>query len=439
MELFIGFIILVVLVVVGVPIVFSFGAATIWFTLSLGYDPAFLMPTAYSKLNGVVLFAIPLFIMAGGIMEKGKIGGALISFIEIFCGRTKGALCAVASVACAVFGSICGSGAATLSCIGSILAPKMRERNYPMGVAAAVLACAAPIGMLIPPSSIQILYAWSGQLSVLACFLSTVLPGILLTILIAIVGVVMARRESHKAGVEMILDEEVPRHQRWVMARKRTFSAAPALVMPIIILGGIYGGYMTPSEAAAISVIYALPVSIWVYKGVKIKGLKQVFVETATTTGVIMVMLSTIMVMSRILIMENLPGKVLELLLAISDNKYVILVMINIFLVIIGMIMDDVSGTLLCTPILIPIAISLGVSPYHMAAILGVNLGMGNITPPTAPFLYLGGRICKVNTKDMLKHCVIIILFAYLPTLILTTYVPQMALWLPNLIMEGTY
>ena len=431
MELVIGFIILVVLVVVGVPIVFSFGAATIWFTLSLGYDPAFLMPTAYSKLNGVVLFAIPLFIMAGGIMEKGKIGGALISFIEIFCGRTKGALCAVASVACAVFGSICGSGAATLSCIGSILAPKMRERNYPMGVAAAVLACAAPIGMLIPPSSIQILYAWSGQLSVL--------PGILLTILIAIVGVVMARRESYKAGVEMILDEEVPRHQRWVMARKRTFSAAPALVMPIIILGGIYGGYMTPSEAAAISVIYALPVSIWVYKGVKIKGLKQVFVETATTTGVIMVMLSTIMVMSRILIMENLPGKVLELLLAISDNKYVILVMINIFLVIIGMIMDDVSGTLLCTPILIPIAISLGVSPYHMAAILGVNLGMGNITPPTAPFLYLGGRICKVNTKDMLKHCVIIILFAYLPTLILTTYVPQMALWLPNLIMEGTY
>lgn len=439
MELIIGFIILVILVVIGVPIVFSFGAATIWFTLSLGYDPSFLMPTAYSKLNGVVLFAIPLFIMAGGIMEKGKIGGALISFIEIFCGRTRGALCAVASITCAVFGSICGSGAATLSCIGSILAPKMRERNYPMGVAASVLACAAPIGMLIPPSSIQILYAWSGQLSVLACFLSTVLPGIMLTILIAIVGVIMARRESDKTGIEMILDEEVPKHERWVMARKRTFSAAPALVMPIIILGGIYGGYMTPSEAAAISVIYALPVSIWVYKGVKIKGLKQVFVETATTTGVIMVMLATIMVMSRILVMENLPGKVLNLLLAISDNKYVILVMINIFLVIIGMIMDDVSGTLLCTPILIPIAISLGVSPYHMAAILGVNLGMGNITPPTAPFLYLGGRICKVNTKDMLKHCLVIIIFAYLPTLILTTYVPQMALWLPNLIMDGTY
>ena len=439
MELIIGFVILIILVVTGVPIVFSFGAATIWFTLSLGYDPAFLMPTAYSKMNGVVLFAIPLFIMAGGIMEKGKIGGALIDFIEIFCGRMKGALCAVASIACAVFGSICGSGAATLSCIGSILAPKMRERNYPMGVAASVLACAAPIGMLIPPSSIQILYAWSGQLSVLACFLSTVLPGIMLTILIAIVGVVLARRESSKSGVEMVLDEDVPKHERWVVARKRTFSAAPALVMPVIILGGIYGGYMTPSEAAAISVIYALPVSIWVYKGVKIRGLKQVFVETATTTGVIMVMLATIMVMSRILIMEDLPGKVMNLLLAISENKYVILVMINIFLVIIGMIMDDVSGTLLCTPILIPIATSLGVSPYHMAAILGVNLGMGNITPPTAPFLYLGGRVCKVNTKDMLKHCLIIIVFAYLPTLILTTYVPQMALWLPNLIMDGTY
>lgn len=434
MELALGFLILVVLVIVGVPIVYAFGAATIWFTVSLGYDPSFLFPTAYSKLNGVVLLAIPLFIMAGGIMEKGSIGSSLVGFIENFVGRIRGALCIVSTVACAVFGSICGSGAATLSCIGSIMAPKMREKKYPMGVAAAVLCCSAPLGMLIPPSSIQILYAWSGQLSVLACFLSTVLPGLVLTALISIVGWFMAK--NHK---DIVLTDAVT-PKEWVNRTGRsTVTAIPALIMPVIILGGIYGGYMTPSEAAAVAIIYAIPVSMFIYKSLSVRDLRDNFVNTATTTGVIMVMLAIIMVMSRILVMENLPDIVLGLLLSVSENKIVILLMINLFLVIIGMIMDDVSGTLLCTPILIPIAIELGVSPYHMAAILGVNLGMGNITPPTAPFLYLGARICKVSTREMLKPCLAIIVFAYIPTLLLTTYVPQMALWLPSLIMGPSF
>ena len=155
MELGVAFAILLVCIVVGVPVVYSFGAATIWLVLTLGFDASFVFTTVYSKMNSSVLIAIPLFIILGAIMEKGGVGSALVNFVEAFTGRVKGALCAVSSVACAVFGAICGSGAATLSCIGSIMAPKMRERNYPMGVAAAVLACAAPIGLLIPPSSIR--------------------------------------------------------------------------------------------------------------------------------------------------------------------------------------------------------------------------------------------------------------------------------------------
>lgn len=427
----IGFVILIILIILGVPIAYSFGAATIWMVFSLGYSPDFLMPAAYAKLNGVVLLAIPLFILAGGLMEKGNIGDALVGFIERFVGHIRGSLCVVSTITCAVFGSICGSGAATLSCIGTILAPKMREKKYNMGVAAAIICCSAPLGMLIPPSSIQILYGWTGQLSVLACFLSTVIPGIILTALISVAGWFMIRNTP---GME-VSEPDAP-GTSWIGNTGRaTKHAIPALLMPIIILGGIYSGIMTPSEAAGISCVYAIPVGFLIYKGLTWKSFKNTLVDTATSTGSIMVMLAIIMVMSRILVMENVPDQILSLLMMISTNKYVILLMINIFLVIIGMIMDDVSGTLLCTPILIPIAIKLGVSPYQMAAILGVNLGMGNITPPTAPFLYLSGKICGSNAKEMIKPCLTIILFAYVPVLILTTYVPSLSLWLPQHIL----
>jgi C4-dicarboxylate transporter DctM subunit len=429
-ETLFGFGILLFLIILGVPVVFAFGTTVIWFAFTKGLSGKLIFSTMYSSLDGVVLLAIPLFILVGGIMEKGGVGGALVGFVENFTGRIRGSLCIVAAVSCAVFGSICGSGAATLSCIGSIMTPKMRERKYPMGVCAAVLCCAAPIGMLIPPSSIQILYAWAGNLSVLACFLSTVIPGLILTALISIVGWFLCR--NHK---EIVINEQLSQKEWLLKTRKTTIQAAPALVMPLIVLGGIYGGLMTTTEAAGVACVYAVIASLCIYRAVKIMEFKGVFLDTATTTGVIMVMLAVIMVLSRILIQENIPSTILNLLLSISDDKNVILLIINIFLVIIGMIMDDVSGTLLCAPILVPIAMGLDVSPYHMAAILGVNLGMGNVTPPTAPFLYLSSRICGVNTKQILIPSFTIIIFAYIPTLIITTYFPQVSLWLPSLIM----
>ena len=431
MELIIAFIILVATIIIGVPVIYAFGLTSVWLVYSLGFDASFVFTTMYSKMNGVVLLAIPLFIILGGVMEKGGVGSALVEMVEAFIGRLKGALCFVASVACAVFGAICGSGAATLSCIGSILAPKMRDRKYPMGVAAAVLACSAPIGMLIPPSSIQILIAWAGNLSVLRCFLATIIPGIILTVLIGIVGLVLCKKSP-----DIVVIEKLPLNQQMSRAGKKTLSAIPALIMPLIVLGGIYGGIMTPTEAAGVAIVYAIPVSIYIYKGIKWRDLGKTFRESAVTTGVIMVMLGVIMVVSRILVMNNVPSLILDGLMSVTNNnKYLVLLMINIFLVIIGMLMDDVSGTLLTAPILLPIGMAMGISPYHMAAIMGVNLGMGNVTPPTAPFLYLGARICKVDTKEMIKPMLLIIVFAYLPTLLLTTYIPDMALFLPNLLM----
>lgn len=433
MEVAIGVIILVVTLVLGIPIPFAFGATVIWLASSLGFKTDFLLSAGYSQVNSVVLLAIPLFILAGGIMEKGRIGEALIGLVEKFVGRAKGGLGAAAVVACAIFGSISGSASATLSCIGSIMEPRMTKAGYDKGYTAALMAAACPLGLLIPPSSAQILYAWSSNTSVLACFTATVIPGIILVILLCIVNAVLTRKMPIQ-----VAEKQAP--QVWVRdTGRKTVRAVPALLMPFIILGGIYGGIMTPTEAAAVSVLYAIPVGIFIYRGLTTRGLIDAIADTSTTTGVVMVMFFMVMIMSRLLVMENVPNQIADALLSVTDNKYVILIMINVFMIIIGMLMDDVSGILLCTPILLPIVTKLGVHPVHFAAILGVNLGLGNITPPTAPMLYLSGRVCGAKINKMLSPTMILIIFAWIPTLILTTFIPELALTLPKLILPKLF
>ena len=283
--------------------------------------------------------------------------------------------------------------------------------------------------MLIPPSSLMILYAWVGGQSVLACFLSSVIPGIILTTLLSIVNVYLLRDDPN---IQVTSGEQDFDGKRGL---DKFIDAFPALLMPVIVLGGIYAGIMTPTEAAAVSVLYAIPVGMFIYKGLTLKGLWDSLVDSAMTTGVIMVMLYCVMILGRIYVMEGLPTKILALLKSISDSKLVILFILNIFMIIMGMLMDDVSSTLLSTPLLLPIAIEIGVHPVHFAAIVGVNLGMGNITPPCAPLLYLGGSLGKAPVGEMLYPTLVMFVFAWIPTLILTTYMPSLSLWLPRLVL----
>lgn len=426
MDVILGIIILIVMIVIGVSIPFAFGVAMIYYYFLMGGSPATTISVGFSQLNSLVLLAIPMFVIAGGIIEKGKLGDALVGFIDMFIGHIKGGLGAVSVIASAVFGAITGSCAATLSCIGSVMMPKLRKAGYDDGFATALLVNAGPLGLLISPSADQILYAWSAGESVLACFLSTVIPGIILAILLCIINLIYAGRSTTVVAQE----------------RVKIFSAAggqrvkvgiPALLFPVIILGGIYGGFMTPTEAAAISIIYAIPVGIYIYKGMKWRDLKSIFIETGTTTGVIMVMLFVIMIVARNFTMAGVPDILKNALLSVSDNKYVILLMCNIFLVIIGMLMDDVSGMLLCTPLLLPLMKEIGIDPIHFAAIIGVNLGMGNITPPTAPLLYIGCRLTGTPLNQVMKPTLVMLFGAWLPTLLLTTYIPQISLFLPSL------
>jgi C4-dicarboxylate transporter, DctM subunit len=433
METIIGVVIMVVALIIGVPIPFSFGISIIFLTFSLGFQPDALLPSGYSKLGSVVLLAIPLFILAGGIMEKGKIGSAITGLVNLFIGRIKGSLAYVTVISSALFGSISGSATATLACIGSVMAPELKRSKYPIGIYASIIANSSPLGLLIPPSAAQILYAWAGNQSVLACFLSTVIPGIILTFFLCVVSFFLLRNKD-------IIQSPKQTARDWSKdVTVQTKKSIPALLMPVIILGGIYGGIMTPTESAAVAVLYAIPVGMFIYKGLDMKSLQSAFLETGTTTGVVMVMFFMVMIFSKILILQNVPSIIINFFTAISSNKILILLMINVFMIIIGMLMDDVSGILLCTPLLLPIVMKLGVHPVHFAAILGVNLGMGNITPPTAPLLYFGARVCNANVSEMLKPTLWLILFAWFPTLLITTYVPEVALYLPRLILGGKF
>jgi tripartite ATP-independent transporter DctM subunit len=206
--------------------------------------------------------------------------------------------------------------------------------------------------------------------------------------------------------------------------------------MPLIILGGIYGGIMTPTEAAGVAVIYAIPIGFFFYKGLTLGTLYESLKESAITIGVVMAMIFMVLIASRFLIFEDIPGMAEDLIYSISDNPIAILLMINLVMLLIGMLMDDISGILLSASLLLPIAQGVGVDPIHFAAIVGVNLGMGNITPPTAPLLYLGAQVTKVPVRELVGPTMIFIIFAWLPTLVLTTFVPQVALFLPDLLLS---
>ena len=433
--IYVALLILVAALLIGIPVPVSFMASAAWLIYfggpdGSGYNPAQLLPHGYLQMSSVSLLAIALFIIAGGLMERGKIGEKLIDLVDVFCGSIKGGLGVVGTVSCAVFGSITGAACATLSCIGSIMFPRFEQAGYPRGHTAALMANASLLGLLIPPNATLIIFAWISGQSVLACFLSTVSAGILVTLLISLSNIWLLR-----GNPSVLVSHKRTRQEKIVLFKKRGVKAIPALMLPVIVLGSIYGGIMTPTEASAAAVLYAIPVGMFIYKGLTLRGLAECLVESGVSTGVIMVMLYSVSMLSRLYILEDLPGKMLYLFSSVSENRWVIMGMINIFLVIMGMLMDDISVVTLTTPILMPIIIKLGFSPIHYAAVVGVNTGLGCITPPAAPVLYLSGRLSNTPINEMMKPTLWFIALCWLPALIFVAYFPKLVLWLPHVIL----
>ena len=416
------------MLLLGVSVFVAFGTVLAFIALVGDQSISGYLPTGSTGLRSLVLLAIPLFMIAGGVMEKGRIAAPLVALAELFIGHLKGGLSAAAVLACGVFGSISGSANSTLTCIGGIMMPHLKKARYPEGQSAALIVSASPLGLLIPPSSSHILYGWVAQQHVLKCFLSTVIPAIILITLLIITNQVMLRKHD-----DIELTERPKPFLPALTSQGRL--AGPALMMPLIILGGIYGGIMTPTEAAGVAVVYAIPVAIYFYKGMTWRSLLATVQRSGITIGVVMVMIFMVLIVSDNLIAQGAPRIAQDLVYSVSDNPVVILLMINVVMILIGMLMDDISGLLLSTPILLPIAQSVGMDPIHFAAVIGVNLGMANITPPTAPLLYLGAQVAETPVARMLWPTLVFIIFAWLPTLMLTTFVPALALWLPDLLL----
>ncbi len=419
--------ILVVLLSFGVPLPFCFGGALMFMTLAGGATMKGTMLWGFSQLANPVLLCIPLFVFAGAIMSESGIAKSLLDFVNFFVGRIRGGLGVVASVSCAIIGAISGSGLTGVAATGPLLIPEMAEKGYPRGYATALVANSSILGLLIPPSVTMIIYGWVTDTSILACFLATVGPGVLITIMFSIVNIIMSRK------FPLVLDAPMSRSEKIKEGMTRTSHALPALIMPLIILGGIYGGIMTPTEAAAVAVVYAIPVGFLIYKGLSWNSFMQAAKNSATSVGAIMIMIIFSLMLSQIFVMEDVPQALVEGIFDITTNKVLLLILVNFLLFFIGMIVNDVTSIILTAPLLLPLMQAIGVSPIQFAAIMGVNTAMGGVTPPYASILYLGVRIGEVEFMEVIKPAMILILFGYVPVVFLTSFWPDLSLFLPSL------
>lgn len=418
--------VLVILLTLGVPLPYCFGAGLMVMYFVGDVIMKGNMLWGFQQLGNPVLLAIPLFVLAGTIMSVSGIAASLLRLVNIFVGHLRGGLGVVATVSCALIGAISGSGLTGVAAIGPLLIPEMEKQGYPRAYATALIANASVLGLLIPPSVTMIIYGWVTDTSILACFLATLGPGLLIMTSFSVVNVWMSRKfplvlEERPKGAAFL--EEVGR---------RGFKASPALLMPVIILGGIYGGIMTPTEAAAVAVIYAIPVGFLIYKGMNVRTFLAAGKEASTSVGAIMLMILFSMILSQMFVFESIPQALVEGIFSITENKILLLILINVLLFLVGMVVNDVTAIILIAPLLLPLMEAIGVSPVQFAAIMGVNTAMGGVTPPYASILYLGARIGNVKVTQVIKPAMILILLGYLPVVFLTSFWSDLSLGLPR-------
>jgi tripartite ATP-independent transporter DctM subunit len=422
----------VIVMLLGVPVGFAFGLGGFAILAFTGLDPRFAIPAAFRNLESYTLLALPLFILAGGLMRDADISRRLIAFTMSFLGRVKGGLGMVCVVSCAIFGAISGSGSAAIAAIGSVMIPEMVEQGYPRGYSTGLVAASSMLALLIPPSIPMIVFAMTAQISILAAFLSTLVPGILMVIAYCIINLIMSRKMPRvKVTARKSLGATI------IGVGRSGKQAVFALFMPILVLGGIYGGVFTPTEAAGISALYAVVVGFVFYRTMTFRGMTNNVKGSMITSGVVMILLFFILMVSRILVTYQVPQQLTELIFKFTTNKWLVLMMLNVILLLMGMLVDDVSGNILSAAILLPIAKSVGIDPIHFAAISVTNLSLGNITPPCAPLLYLAGLIGgNLPLNEYVKPASYFMIFGALPVILAVTYVPEFALVLVNLFLK---
>jgi len=416
--------------VVGVPVAIAFGVGSIILCLVYNIDPGFVMPIAFKSLDSYIFLALPLYILAGSLMGESGIGDALINLFTTLFGQIKGGLAAALVGTNAVFGAVSGAASSAVGALGPVVIPRMVKAGYPRGFASALTAASAVLSLLIPPTMGQIIYGVLAHLPITILFVTILGPGLLLTLVFIVISLVMCRNMPNLVTAPKV------GFRRYSRDAGRSFiKTSWALFMPVIILGGIYSGIFTPTEAACVAVIYCIPVGFFVYHTLSVKSLAKTTLQAGVITASIMIVFFFLFIFSRIFIVKSLPAAILAILTGLSSNKYVLLLLLNLLMIVMGMVMDDTSALVIAAIIIHPVAMAIGINPFQFAAVVGVNLGMGLITPPVAPTLYMAARMGGgIPLEEYIKPAFIYVLFGYLPVLILTTYVPQLSLFIPTLL-----
>lgn len=416
--------VLVLLLVIGTPIVVCIGLSSLAGILPTLDATASLITAAQRVFSGVSVFtllAIPFFVLAGNIMNRGGIATKLINLAKIFTGTLPGGLAQTNILANMMFGAVSGSGIAAASAMGSVIGPIEEKEGYDRDFSATVNIASAPTGLLIPPSNVLITYSLiSGGTSVAALFLAGYIPGILWGIGCMIVAHIIAKQKGY-------IGEKRPSLKECLMI---VLDAIPSLLLIFICVGGIIAGIFTATEASCIAVVYALILSIF-YKNMTMKDFYNIVLDSAQTTGIILLLIGASNIMGWVMTFTGLPDLIANALLGLTNNKYVILMIINIFLLFVGTFMDITPAVLIFTPIFLPICQNFGMSAIHFGIMICFNLCIGGITPPVGNILYLGARVGKTKVESVMP---VLLKFyvAIFVVLMLTTYIPAISMFLPT-------
>lgn len=410
----------VVLCALGVPIAISLGLSTLATVICAETLPIqYLAQTAFTSIDSFPIMAIPFFIAAGVFMGAGGLSQRLLALADEILGGLYGGMALVTVATCMFFGAISGSGPATVAAIGALTVPAMIERGYDKYFACALVAAAGAIGVMIPPSNPFVVYGISAQVSIGDLFLGGIVPGVLTGLVLMGYAYFFSRARNWHGEV---------RERSIGTLFRAIWQAKWALMVPVIVLGGIYGGFMTPTEAAAVAAFYGLVVGVLVYREINFKKLYNCCVEAAETSATIIVLMAMATLFGNIMTIEDVPGTIARAILSVTESKLVILLMINVLLLMVGVFMEALAAIVILTPILLPVVVGVGVDPLHFGIIMVVNLAIGFITPPVGVNLFVASGIAKAKLSELSKSVMPMILLM-LAVLMLITYVPEVPLF----------